>query len=1263
MGAPLAASASEGDYPPVDRPRVTIAPASTVGIAESSAVEMSGREAAPSISATPRLAASEVTTSDVGQNLEGGERTTPPIFRDGPAFSEVFVGRAVELDALRREYRMALDGRGRLVTVEGDAGVGKSRLLDAFGEWARSQGAGVLRGRFFAYEGDQPPPYETFLWMLTPPKPGEEPTRTTAGPPGSSPVAEPNLAHDKWRAFSRLTAGFADQAHGRPLLLAVDDLQWGTALDLEFLAYLPRAIDSTVMVVGTTRTGDRRRANSDLDAWLTRLGSQRALSTIRLEGFSIGEVRAWFQACFPGIRIRPQDLRRLQHATAGNPYYLTEVVGQLVQSRRIQQSPQGYSCAPLDRVALPKTVHSVVQAKLEGLGEELRKVLETACVIGEEFRFEVLQAALSYDEDALEAQLERAVKRNLLSEDCRLPTSDFRFDTTTLRSVLYDGLSRRRRRRLHRTVVDALLKLYGDDSDRIARLLSYHYHAVEDHEATLRWSLRAAADTLAHYDHDYAEICLRRAQDAAQTIATEGGTVPSYSAIDLDRLTGLLYVRIGRLEEADEALQRALDTAGQHADDEGTAVQRLDIILILAGCQLGRGLLEVSLDLSQMGIELAEELGERHLELEARLCTARAQMAMARLDDAALQLEAVIDQADGPELRTTRALAMAEHVTDVVVRVAAAHDLRGRVVAKGEPERGIEGASVQLAAGERGGPRATTDAEGRFVLLGVLAGPHVLVASASGWHQPGPGVGVTAADDTPEVVLELEPAPMIRGRVEPPAVAEVSIELRPENLGVGMGIGLTGGRAIVMSGGAKTESDADGRFALDAIQPGSTTVVARTADGRAGETTVQVGPEGADEVVVRLEPRATVRGEVRSLRGEPVAQATVALRRVQPAGAPVVRLTINGRDMGADMGTTTEDGRFELAGVAAGDYEVQVSDRYGEPLPVSGGVEGRGRLTVAKGADVDGLVLTVDAHDGVIEGVVRTSAGEPVPDVWVRATLVPALEGPTPGPDEGGPRERSEMRMVVDSGEGMGAQDRPPVLTDDQGRFQLTGLRDADYELTAEADGGRQRVSVVARPGADAVLRLADLGALEGQVTLDGRPLESFTVRVEGPSSHAVDVRDASGRYALGRLDPGRYRVTVSTAEGSGRAEVTVDEGQTARQDVVLEHLAKVTGRIVDAQGQPVAGAVLMLGEGADGRVSIESDGEQEHDTTDEDGRFEVRCASGSRALLALLPPKPQPLVVHFFVVEPGRDVDLGELRERDVEGPGEEPGEEPGAP
>jgi len=671
VGAPLAASVSEGEHPLDVSRRVTIAPASNgasngpSGNASTSSndtgdVERSRPEIAPSVVADPPPAASEVTTSDVGINLDGGERTIPPVFRDGPGFAEVFVGRAAELDSLRREYRMALDGRGRLVVIQGDAGVGKSRVLGAFGDWARSQGAGVLRGRFFAYEGDQPPPYETFLWMLTPSSQSGDGSRSTSHPTNAGPRSDPGLAKDKWRAFASLTAKFTEQAHGRPLVLIVDDLQWGTALDLEFLSYLPGAISGTVMVVGTARSGDHHRPEGELESWLARLGSQRVLSSLRLEGFSIGEVRAWFQACFPGIRIRPQDLRRLQHATSGNPYYLAEVVGQLVQTRRITQNSQGYSCAPLDRVALPETVHSVVQAKLEGLDDDLRGVLEMACVVGEEFRFELLQTALGADEDALEAQLERAIKRHLLSEDVRSPTSDFRFDTTTLRSVLYDGLSRRRRRRLHRKVVDALLLHHGESgSNRIARLLCYHYHAVEDHEATLKWGLRAAADTLAHYDHDHAEISLRRALEASEMLTQESGRVPLSGAIELDRLTGLLYVRIGRLEEADEILQRAFE-ASKRSRDEGTTTQRLDIMLILSGCQLGRGLLEMATDLGQMAVELAEEIGDLPRELEARLCTARASSAIGQLDASAMLLEHVIDSADAPKLLATKALAMAE---------------------------------------------------------------------------------------------------------------------------------------------------------------------------------------------------------------------------------------------------------------------------------------------------------------------------------------------------------------------------------------------------------------------------------------------------------------------------------------------------------------------------------------------------------------------------------------------------------------------------
>ena len=84
---------------------------------------------------------------------------------------------------------------------------------------------------------------------------------------------------------------------------------------------------------------------------------------------------------------------------------------------RIIRDQHGFTCAPLDHVVLPETVNSVVRAKLEGLGEALRLTMETACVIGEEFRFETLQTALAVPEDELEALLEDAVHRRLLSEE------------------------------------------------------------------------------------------------------------------------------------------------------------------------------------------------------------------------------------------------------------------------------------------------------------------------------------------------------------------------------------------------------------------------------------------------------------------------------------------------------------------------------------------------------------------------------------------------------------------------------------------------------------------------------------------------------------------------------------------------------------------------------------------------------------------------------------------------------------------------------
>ena len=290
--------------------------------------------------------------------------------------------------------------------------------------------------------------------------------------------------------------------------------------------------------------------------------------------------------------------------------------------------------------------------------------------------------------------------------------------------------------------------------------------------------------------------------------------------------------------------------------------------------------------------------------------------------------------ARAPKRATTEptevSVAIAEQVTGVELVVGEAHDVRGRVVDADDPDRAVANADVTLRSGGPGGIGTQADADGNFEIQGVLAGSYTLDASAKGYALSLPGTPVEVDGDVDDVIVELSAGLTITGRVVPAQLASVRIDLRPEQMRMGGAIFLGG------AGMAGVETDEDGTFEIGPVQPGKVMVVATGADGNAGETEVTVGPDGATDVVVKLAPRASVRGAVRGLDGSPIAQGQVSLRRKQPDGQ-IMRLTINGREMGALSAITGDDGSFQIDGVAADTYEVVVSDRYGDELQVRSG--------------------------------------------------------------------------------------------------------------------------------------------------------------------------------------------------------------------------------------------------------------------------------------------------------------------------------------
>jgi tetratricopeptide (TPR) repeat protein len=575
----------------------------------------------------------------------GGEA---PITRAGDwPDMDCFVCREAELETLKTEYAAAVRGDGRLAILVGDAGVGKTSLARAFGAWARERGACVLTGRFFDYEGSRPAPFETFLSMLaarcesgaTPDTSAEERIANLLGGTTTRGEAAVGDEAEKWRTFAAIAAEFERLAADRPLVLVFDDLQWAGRVHLELVGYLRRGLaDGKTLIVGTARDADvQRHSGSDLATWLIGLGSLRSCTVLAVKPFTIDDVRAWLTAVFGRLRIRPIDVQRLEDATGGNPYYLYEVARHLVSSGGIVRGHEGWECAELDRVALPETVTNAVRSKLYGLGERLRTVLEAAAVIGEQFRFDTLLAATGLDENELEGLVEEALRQQFLSEDGVSRPDDYRFYSNTIRRVLYDEMTARRRRRMHERVVRGLETVYGDHMDRIAGALSHHYHAVGEWGAALRWGLRAAEEAIARADTEAAERFLARAKEAAEGLEAVRTPAPPEEAMRLDLLSGTILSRLGHPEEAKGVLRKAADAA----ERLGLVSAHADALLEYANCYLARGELEEGLRIAEEAARVAGAGRDRARVLAARIVAGNVLRRLGRTIEAEERFEAI----------------------------------------------------------------------------------------------------------------------------------------------------------------------------------------------------------------------------------------------------------------------------------------------------------------------------------------------------------------------------------------------------------------------------------------------------------------------------------------------------------------------------------------------------------------------------------------------------------------------------------------------
>jgi DNA-binding SARP family transcriptional activator len=389
----------------------------------------------------------------------------PPARVDGGQFFATrsgarFVGRRAELERLQLFYERAAEGRRQLVLLEGEPGIGKTRLAVQFMQACEAAGAIALYGRC---DSETHVPYQPFVEALR-----RYVARTSADrlapwsaelgrvvpelvAEGETLLAEPT---ERYRLFDAAAEVLTDMARAQPVVLVLDDLHWADKPTLLMLRQLVRAADeSPIMIVAGFRDTERPDALTDLLVQLRREGYFETIELRGLDEADTSELIGEF-----GADPVPEHVHRaLWEGTKGNPFFLEEMVRHLGSG-----SAEGNG-APWP-VELPEGVREVIGRRLATLPDEARDVLTTAAVVGREFRIELLEEVGGYDEDRLDEVLEESVAAHVVAE---VPDvyGCFSFTHSLIRQTLYDGLTGTRRGRLHLRVAEALERLDGDAAE------------------------------------------------------------------------------------------------------------------------------------------------------------------------------------------------------------------------------------------------------------------------------------------------------------------------------------------------------------------------------------------------------------------------------------------------------------------------------------------------------------------------------------------------------------------------------------------------------------------------------------------------------------------------------------------------------------------------------------------------------------------------------------------------------------------------------
>ena len=629
------------------------------------------------------------------------------------------VGRASEWGALVGAYE-PIASDGHFIVLEGEAGIGKTRLAEEFIAHARARGAVTVVAH--CYEGETNLAYGPFVEALraaiarpdsagwlegTSPRSLSEVARLVPELADLRPKLPPVAALDSPGAQSRFFEGVGEVLSAccgtsPPGVLLMEDLHWADEASLDLLTYLVRRLPGRPLCIVATWRGEQLPAGHRLRRLLAAAQRTGHGSLVSLSRLTTAAVEELVQSVAAAGQSLPDGLERhLYDETEGLPFFLVEYLTAIAQGAQLSGDGEW---------SLTGGTRDLLRSRLAQVSEEGWQLMTTAAVVGRSFQFDLLRETSGRSDEEAVGALEELIALGLVEEvqsGQGAQPLPYDFSHEKLRTFVYEEASLPRRRLLHRRVAEALARAARGHKERgaVAGQIAHHYQlAGQEAEAAEYFkiageharSLYASAEALSHFQSALAlghpnASALHEAIGDLRTLTGEyGAALTSYETAAalsdpvrlpcLEQKIGNVYDRRGEWEMAERHFAAALEEFGKTGRDGERA--RLYADWSLTAHRQGSS--DRALDLAQQALKLAEAVDDAP-------ALAQAHNTLGILASSRGHLEGARDH-----LR--RSLALAENLGDVSARIAALNNLALAFGASGDREQALSLTETALAS-------------------------------------------------------------------------------------------------------------------------------------------------------------------------------------------------------------------------------------------------------------------------------------------------------------------------------------------------------------------------------------------------------------------------------------------------------------------------------------------------------------------------------------------------------------------------------------